>query len=123
VTVSVDFSTDLEGLSCNLTLNYNQNLVGYQNSVLNFQVISRNIPLIVSYKISSYMTIEYIFDILSYTALGLFIISLGHKMIGAEILLCGQMVYLSNCFNDKSSFMMSSLKSLKLVTGGWSFFR
>jgi len=47
---------------------------------------------------------------LSGIALGLLILSFVHKMIGAEIMFCSQMVYLSICLNKKSSFAMSAIK-------------
>ena len=48
--------------------------------------------------------------------------SLGHKLMGAELMYCCQMVYLTYGFMKKSSFLFSTVKGLKLVSGGWSLF-
>lgn len=112
----------MEGLACNLTLTLNTTFIKYSSVSLAFNAIGRNIPLTISHNLDSNNTIEFIFKILSYMSLALFVLSLSHKMIGAELLLCCQMVYLSNCFNEKSTMIMNTVKSFQMVTGDWSFF-
>jgi hypothetical protein len=110
LTITVDFSEDLEARACNLTLTSSFIAARYRDSSLAFPAISNDIPLIVSYYLESYYSIETIFRILSYASLGLFVVSLGHKLIGAELLFCCQLVCLSNCLYRAPSFLFSSVK-------------
>jgi hypothetical protein len=73
-------------------------------------------------KISDYQRITFIFRVLSFIALILFALSLGHKLIGAELLTCCQLVYLSYCFHRDSSVLYGSLQEFRLVTGYWSLY-
>jgi hypothetical protein len=43
-------------------------------------------------------------------------------MIGPELLVSCQMVYLSNCLYQHPSLFSLTIKSFPLITGGWSIF-
>lgn len=60
--------------------------------------------------------------IIAYIILAVFLVSLPHKMIGSELLVCSQIVYLSNCFYKIPSFEFSTVNNFHLVTGYWSLF-
>jgi len=66
--------------------------------------------------------IKLIFIYLDYAAVAIFLISLGYKMIGAELMTCCQLVYFSNAFYKKQFIFFSQTQGLKSVTGGWSLF-
>jgi len=53
---------------------------------------------------------------------GVFLISLGYKMIGAELMTYFQLVYFSNAFYKKQGFFLSQILGLNVVSGGWSLF-
>lgn len=120
LTLIVDYSEDLEARDCELTVAF-PGSVRFPTSALAFFAISDDIPLILSAHLDQYATIETVFGFLGYAALGFFLLSLGHKMIGAELLFCCQMVCLSNYFYRVPSFLFSPVKKLGLVTG-WPLF-
>jgi hypothetical protein len=66
-------------------------------------------------------TIKFVFKVLSWVALGVFLVSLPHKMIGLELLIPCQLVYFSYVF-FKQSKIHYVLKSFKLVTSYRSAF-
>jgi hypothetical protein len=92
------------------------------NISLSFEAISRNTPLIISQYRDQYKTFKSIFRALSYLVLGLFLLSLPHKMIGAELLFNCQIVLISNALYTRPSFLFNSVKNFGLVSGDWSFF-
>jgi hypothetical protein len=122
LSITVDFSEDLEGRNCNLTVSYDTSLIRSPDSFLAFTVQSNTTALILFSKTRELQQITFIFRMLSYIALALFLLSLGHKMIGAELLSSCQLVYLSYCFYQRPSVLFSSLQSFGLVTGYWSLF-
>lgn len=65
---------------------------------------------------------NFFFQALSYIVLIIFFLTLPHKMIGPEILVASQIVYLSNCFYSTSSLYSLVTKQFTAVTGGWDFF-
>ena len=97
LTVEVDFTKDLEDVECSLSISYDQDLATVKNSSLNFTAVSRNEELILVSEedISKRKTIKFIFTYLSLGFLGVFLFSLCHKMIGAELAVPFQIVYLS----------------------------
>lgn len=116
----VDFSEDLEDRECNLSLSLGS-FVRYPSSSLAFLAVSEDVPLLLSRHLDEFATIETISRVLSYIALAIFLLSLGHKMIGAELLFCCQMVCLTNYLYRVPGFLFSSVKQLGLVTG-WPLF-
>ena len=83
ISMVVDYFDDMEDRNCNVTLGYDSTYLNSQASVLNFTVDSRNTELLYVSRIEEYKTIKFIFEILSYIALGIFVVSLSHKLIGA----------------------------------------
>lgn len=79
-----DYYKDLEGNTCRLSITFNPSFARVSDSLITFQAQSRNQKLIFvdDTSIENKKTITFIFDILSYVALGVFLLSLGHKMIG-----------------------------------------
>jgi cysteine-rich repeat protein len=116
ITLIVDFTEDLEGRSCTLTLNISSS-IRYPMSSLVFDAVSDDIPLVISLYLESYIAIKTIFRILGIVAIGLFIVSVSHKLIGAELLVCCQMVCLSSYFYRVAPFLFNSVKELGVVTG------
>jgi len=47
LSIEVDFTRDLEGVDCSLSINYDQQLTIINNSSVNFTAISRNEELII----------------------------------------------------------------------------
>ncbi len=120
--IITEFTTDMEGFPCDLEASFDSNIIISPNVTLSFKAVSNNIPLVISKYYSQYSTVKTIFEVISYISLGLFLISLPQKLIGAELIFSCQIVYLSNGFYDKPTFLLSSIKGLKLVTGYWSLF-
>jgi hypothetical protein len=54
--------------------------------------------------------------------LGAFGLSIARKLLGAELLICSQIVYLSNSFYKVPSVYMDPIRNFQSVTGGWSHF-
>ena len=96
LTLTADYSIDMEGKSCRLDLSFDSNYIRSPNTSVNFEAVSKTLPLIIITKQEEYQTIKLIFGILGYIAVGIFAVSLGHKMIGAETITCSVLVYLSN---------------------------
>ena len=67
--------------------------------------------------ISKRKTIKFIFTYLSFGFLGIFLLSLCHKMIGSELAVSCQMVYLSFALYARPSYLSVALRSFTLVTG------
>ena len=67
--------------------------------------------------ISKRKTIKFIFRSLSFCFIGVFLLSLCHKMIGAELAVSSQMVYLSFALYSSASYLSPALRSFSLVTG------
>ena len=117
--VQVDFTKDLENAECSLNISYDQQLASVKNSSLNFTAVSRNEELVIKSEedISKRKTIKFIYQILSYCFLGVFLLSLCHKLIGAELAVPFQMVYLSFALYARPSYLSVALRSFTLVTG------
>jgi cysteine-rich repeat protein len=81
--IIADYTEDMEGRACLLTFSYNASVIISPNSTLSFEAVSRNAPLIVSHKLDFFAQFRVIFRSLSYVALGVFVASLSHKLIGA----------------------------------------
>ena len=120
--IRVDYTTDMEDQNCTVTFSFDQQIIESPAINFDFQAVSENMPLIITSYSDSYALSKVIFFYLSIAALIVFILSLPHKMIGAEVLSCCQVVYLSNSFYEKPRFLFSSVKSFQLVTGYWSLF-
>ena len=117
--VQVDFTKDLENVECSLGVSYDQDLATVKDSSLNFTAVSRNEELVIVSEedIGRRKTIKFIFACLSLGFLGVFLLSLCHKMIGAELAVSSQMVYLSFALYADPSYISPSLRSFSLVTG------
>ena len=120
--IRVDYTTDMEDQNCTVTFSFDQQIIQSPTINFGFQAVSENTPLIITSYGDSYALSKIIFFYLSLAALAVFILSLPHKMIGAEVLSCCQIVYLSNAFYEKPRFLFSSVKSFRLVSGYWSLF-
>lgn len=90
---------------------------------MSFEAVSRTIPLRITKNPSLVSTISFIFQILSLCALALFVVSLLHKMIGAETLTVFQLVYISNCVYKRSNFFYLATRDAGWVTGGWQYYQ
>lgn len=98
LTVTVDYSTDLEGLPSSMTLAFDSSIIRSPNITVSFDAVSKTLPLVIVKYQEELKTIRTIFTILSYISVGFFLLSLGHKMIGVEVLTNIQLIYLSNAF-------------------------
>jgi hypothetical protein len=65
LSVTVDFSEDLEGRSCNLTVSYDANVIRSPDSFLAFTVQSNTTALTYFSKVSDFTRITFIFRVLS----------------------------------------------------------
>ena len=106
--IKADYTTDLEGENCTVTFSFDQQIIQSPTIFFGFQAISDDLPLRVTYHQSQFSLLKTVFLALSLSALGVFALSLPHKMAGAEVLSSCQMVYLSNAFYEKPSFLFSS---------------
>ena len=105
--ITVDYSTDLEGQPCSLIVSFDSLIIRSPNATLDFSAVSQTLPLIIPTNVEQHATVQMIFGLLAYTALGLFVLSLAHKMIGAELLSCLQIVYLSGTLYHTPSYFLS----------------
>ena len=121
LTLVVDFSEDLEERTCNLSLSFDPSIIDSANSTISFTVNSINEPLIFYSNVETLTAIKNIFKVLSLIALVLSVLTIHHKLIGAELMICCQMVYLSLCFYSKPSYLMKSIEAFHLVSN-WSLF-
>jgi cysteine-rich repeat protein len=83
LTITADYSEDLEKRDCVLTLSYDPSLILSPTSTLDFIVQSDNDPLTISTKLAQFADFSFIFRTLSYISMVLFALSLPHKLIGA----------------------------------------
>jgi hypothetical protein len=60
--------------------------------------------------------------VLSYIVLGVFLASLGHAMIGVELVFTCQLIYISYSLYIKRSYLSQAITSFSLVTGYRSFY-
>ena len=106
-------------MECFLDISYDQDLATIKDSSLNFTAVSRNEELVIASEedISKRKTIKFIFTYLSLGFLGVFLLSLCHKMVGAELAVSSQMVYLSFALYADPSYLSAALRSFSLVTG------
>jgi hypothetical protein len=54
--------------------------------------------------------------------LAIFVISIGHKMIGFELAITCQIVYFSYALHEQPSYLFGAVKAFKLVTGYHTMF-
>ena len=69
--------------------------------------MSSTLPLIIVKNEQMLRTIRTIFRVISYIGLALFLLSLGHKMMGVELVTNLQIVYLSNALYHKAFFFFN----------------
>lgn len=72
----------MEGNNCTLELSFDISIIKSPTVFLNFEAVSSNTPLTLSQNIQIFFNFGFIFNIISYAALALFILSLPTKMIG-----------------------------------------
>jgi len=113
----VDYAKDMEGVPCNLTLSYVQSLVKSPASILSFNAVSNDTKLLVSNHLETVSMAKFNFRLLSFIILGIFVVSLGHKMIGAELIVSCQTLYLSCSMFGEPTFVFDSIYSLNPVNG------
>ena len=82
LSLTVDFEEDLENRDCTLSLGFDPSLVRSRTASLSFVVESDDLPLIVVSNLSAYGTFTFIFETLSFVAVAVFALSLGHKLVG-----------------------------------------
>ena len=121
LTIETEFATDLEGRTCNVSMEFDPSVILSDNFALVFTVESDNNELVISAHLDSYQTMTFLFTAISYTAIAIFALGLGHKMIGAELLVSTQLVYLSSSLYKKIPFLAESVSKLRVVTGYWLF--
>ena len=121
LTVVTEFTTDLEGKICDLTMSFDPNIILSDSFSFQFRVESDNIELTISNNLTMYQTIKLHFIIISFVTLGVFVLSLGHKMIGAELLSSVILVYLSLVLYGKVPFLVNSMNELQNLSGYWVF--
>jgi hypothetical protein len=120
--VVVDYTQDMEGVECTLNIDYDPAVIESTNSSVDFQAISSNEQLLIMLDhVAQVATIKFLFKVLSWVILGVFLLSLPHKMIGLELLIPCQLVYFSYVFFQQSKTHYV-LKSFKLVTSYRSMF-
>ena len=117
--MELDYTQDMEGVGCSLSIEYDQQVAAISNSSLAFVVNSRNEALIFVTEdlIDERKRAGTIFEILSYCILAVFVASLAHKMIGAEMAVCCQIVYTSFALYPNPTYLSRSGFSFRLVTG------
>ena len=82
LTLTVDYTEDMEARLCDLTLTYDPTIVDRPSSYLSFEAISSNSKLVISSKLEEYQQFKFIFNILSMITLAIFVVSLPFKMPG-----------------------------------------
>lgn len=80
--IVVDYTKDLEGLTAQLFVEFDSDIIISPNVSLSFNIKSSNSPLRISNNLHQVKNFKMIFSFLSYAVLVLFAISLSHKMIG-----------------------------------------
>lgn len=120
--VVADYTEDLEGRQCSLTLDFNSTAIVSPTASLEFTADSSTQPLVITKNAALIAASAFFFNALSYAALVLFAVSLSHKMIGAEVLSTFQLVYLSNCAYGRVSYFSYTTQDAGWVTGGWPLF-
>ena len=83
LTLTVSYTTDLEGMPCNMTFAFNNSIIENSDIILTFDAISETLPLKIVQNEEKLKTTNTIFKIFSYIGVAIFLLSLGHKMIGA----------------------------------------
>jgi hypothetical protein len=118
--VTADYTTDMEGLPCILSITFDSSLILSPAVALHFSAVSNTVPLRISLFKGEFAIIEMVFEYVAYAALAVFLLALPHKMMGAELLSSCVLAYLSNALYQESSFLLSSIKKFNLVTGDWA---
>ena len=105
-----------------MTISFDPTIITSDNITISFDAVSETLPLVIIQHLELLRTINTIFKIISYIALGVFFLSLFHKIIGVEIITGLQLIYLSNAFYKKSYLLFNELRRLHMVTGYWALF-
>jgi hypothetical protein len=122
LTLTADYTSDMEGIPCNMTLSFDSAIIRSADITVSFDAVSDTLPLVIIKNQDHLRTINTIFVAISYASLAIFFLSLGHKMIGIEVIINLQLIYLSNAFYKKTYLFLNELRRLHLVTGYWALF-
>lgn len=119
LTISADFSENIEGVGCSVNITYDPELMVIESSSLFFNISSghKNLFFLSAEAVSTKKSISFIFKILSYLILTVFLLSLRHKMIGVELIFTAQVVYLSYGLNNKPTYLGETVKKMGWVSG------
>ena len=109
-------------MPCTMTLAFDTTIIESPNITLTFDAVSETQPLIIVQNQEQLKTTNTIFWAISYVTIAVFFLSLGHKMIGAELITNLQIVCLSNVLYQKGYFFFNEVRRLEAVTGLWSIF-
>jgi hypothetical protein len=105
-----------------MTLTFDSTIIRSNDITVSFDAVSETLPLVIIENQEQLRTIKTIFIIISYVVLAVFLLSLGHKLIGVEVIINLQLIYLSNAFFKKTYFFLNEIRRLHLVTGYWALF-
>jgi hypothetical protein len=107
LTLTADYESDMEGIPCNMTLTFDSTIIRSLDITVSFDAISETLPLMIINNQEQLRTIKTIFVAISYVGLAAFFLSLGHKMIGVEVMTNLQLIYLSNAFYNRTYFFLN----------------
>ena len=109
----------MEGVDCQLNITFDKDTQAAEDSNIDFTADSRTQKLIVvdANIINTKKQISFIFKILSYIVLGVFVASLGHKMLGLELISTCQMIYFSYMLYSPMTYGCTALAEFRFVTG------
>jgi hypothetical protein len=122
LTLTADYESDMEGIPCIMTLTFDSNIIRSADIAVSFDAVSSTLPLVIIANQEQLKTLNTIFFAISYVVLAVFFLSLGHKMIGVEVMTNLQLIYLSNAFYKKTYFFLNELRGIHMVTGYWALF-
>jgi hypothetical protein len=112
----------MEGIPCIMTLTFDSNIIRSADITVAFDAVSENLPLLFIESQEQLKTTNNTFVAIAYFGLVVFFLSLGHKMIGAEVMTNLQLIYLSNAFYKNTYLFLNGLRGFHLVTGYWALF-
>jgi cysteine-rich repeat protein len=101
LSVAVDYSADLEGKNCSMSLAFNYSLARSPTFTLDFTAHASGEALSYSASTggsSAAVNSGFLFKTISYMTVLLFLLSMPHKLAGAELIVACQVVYLSYGF-------------------------
>jgi hypothetical protein len=105
-----------------LNVTFERLVIVSPSATVDFEAVSRTMPLRIAKSAELMKSAKFIFTLLSLVAVGLFAVSLTHRMIGAELLVCFQVVLLSNCPYQKWDMFTYATQGTGAVSGGWPLF-